>query len=57
VTRLWRARHAIGAAASQTRAESTDTVDTEGGGFSPTLLMGGGAGLLLLGAAHEEGSA
>jgi hypothetical protein len=55
--RLWTHRRAIGAAASQTRAAALGTVDTEGGGFNPTLLMGGGAGLLPLAAANEERSA
>jgi hypothetical protein len=37
----------IGTNASQTRAPAIDTVDREGGGFNPTLCMGGGACVLL----------
>jgi hypothetical protein len=55
VTRLWTDRHAIGATASRFCASATGTVDTEGGGFNPTLLMGGGAGLFALAAAYESG--
>jgi hypothetical protein len=36
-------RHAVGAFQSQTRAPSPGIVDPEGGGFNPTLSMGGGA--------------
>ncbi len=51
---LWTHRHAIGAAASQTRAPAACTVTSEGGGFDPTLLMGGGAGSPALAAAPES---
>jgi hypothetical protein len=36
----------IGAGPSQTRASLPAIVTTEGGGFSPTLELGGGAGAL-----------
>jgi hypothetical protein len=42
---LWANRHGVGAPTSQTRAPSRGIVATEGGGFNPTLLMGGGAGV------------
>jgi len=42
---LWANRHDVGAPTSQTRAPSLGIVATEGGGFNPTLLMGGGAGV------------
>ena len=35
-------RHAFGAEASQTCAPAADNVAAVGGGFIPTLLMGGG---------------
>jgi hypothetical protein len=41
--RLWANRHTVGALQSQTRAQSPGNFDAEGGGFNPTLLMGGGA--------------
>jgi hypothetical protein len=41
---LWTNRHALGALPAQTRATLLDNVTTEGGGFSPTLELGGGAG-------------
>jgi hypothetical protein len=34
----------LGTNASQTCVPATGTVDGEGGGFNPTLCMGGGAG-------------
>jgi hypothetical protein len=40
---LWANRHAFGAFQSQTCAPSPGIVDAEGGGFNPTLSMGGGA--------------
>ena len=42
---LWANRHGVGALGTQTRAPSLGIVATEGGGFNPTLLMGGGAGV------------
>jgi hypothetical protein len=47
---LWVNRHDAGAPTSQTRAPSRAIVATEGGGFNPTLLMGGGARVSPLGA-------
>jgi hypothetical protein len=41
---LWTNRHALSALAAQTRAMLLDNVTTEGGGFSPALELGGGAG-------------
>jgi hypothetical protein len=38
-------RHAFGAQPSQTRESTAGIVTTEGGGFVPTLDVGGGAGL------------
>ena len=43
---LWANRHGFGALWTQTRVPSLGIVATEGGGFNPTLLMGGGAGVL-----------
>jgi hypothetical protein len=40
----WTNRNTVGADPSQTRAQSLDTVTSEGGGFSPSLELGGGAG-------------
>ena len=37
-------RHEIGAPASQTGALKRRIVTSEGGGFNPTLNLGGGAG-------------
>jgi hypothetical protein len=42
---LWANRQGVGALGTQTRAPSLGIVATEGGGFNPTLLMGGGAGV------------
>jgi hypothetical protein len=42
---LWADRQGVGALGTQTRAPSLGIVATEGGGFNPTLLMGGGAGV------------
>jgi hypothetical protein len=42
---LWANRHGVGAPTPQTRAPSLGIVATEGGGFTPTLLTGGGAGV------------
>ena len=44
LTRVWTNRHTAGALPAQTRANFADIVTTEGGGFSPTLELGGGAG-------------
>ena len=52
--RVWTNRHAIGAAASQTRAPKPGTVTSEGGGFNPTLLLGGGAGSSVQAARRQE---
>jgi hypothetical protein len=41
---LWRNRHGIGTAASHTRAPAAPSILSEGGGFNPTLDVGGGAG-------------
>jgi hypothetical protein len=41
----WMNRNTVGADPSQTRAHSPDIVTSEGGGFNPTLELGGGAGL------------
>ena len=41
---MWTKRHAVGATRSQTRASLVGIVSAEGGGFIPTLLLGGGAG-------------
>ena len=46
VPSLWTDRHAIGAAASRTRAPAAGIVAHEGGGSYPTLELGGGAGFL-----------
>ena len=43
---LWANRQGVGTLGTQTRAPSLGIVATEGGGFNPTLLMGGGAGVL-----------
>jgi hypothetical protein len=40
---VWSNRRALGTATSQTRAPSSGIVTTEGGGFIPTLELGGGA--------------
>jgi hypothetical protein len=40
---LWTKGHAVGAFQSQTGAPCAGIVDAEGGGFDPTLSMGGGA--------------
>ena len=37
-------RHTVGAVRTQTRAPKPGIVSAEGGGFYPTLFMGGGAG-------------
>jgi hypothetical protein len=42
---FWANRHAFGALGTQTRAPRPGIVDAEGGGFNPTLSMGGGAGV------------
>jgi hypothetical protein len=42
---VWANRQGVGALWTQTRAPSVGIVATEGGGFNPTLLMGGGAGV------------
>jgi hypothetical protein len=42
-TRLWTNRATVGAFPSRTRAHFRGIVTTEGGGFSPTLELGGGA--------------
>jgi hypothetical protein len=47
---LWNDRRRIGASAAQTRAANAGSVDFEGGGFNPTLCMGGGAAAALLAA-------
>jgi hypothetical protein len=44
LTRAWTHRHTVRAGPAQTRANFGDIVTTEGGGFSPTLELGGGAG-------------
>ena len=41
---VWRNRHGTGANASQTGARKPGNVSAVGGGFIPTLSMGGGAG-------------
>jgi hypothetical protein len=41
---LWTNRHTTGAVRSRTRASEAGIVIAEGGGFYPTLFMGGGAG-------------
>jgi hypothetical protein len=41
---VWKNRHGTGANASQTRARKLGNVFAVGGGFIPTLSMGGGAG-------------
>jgi hypothetical protein len=40
----WTNRNTLGADASRTRAHFPDIVTSEGGGFNPTLELGGGAG-------------
>jgi hypothetical protein len=42
---LWTNRHGTGAHASQTGAPKPANVSAEGGGFIPTLSMGGEAGI------------
>jgi hypothetical protein len=42
---VWSNRHALGAPASQTRAPAPGIVTAEGGGFIPTLTVGGGVGV------------
>ena len=42
---LWAKRHGVGTLETQTRAPGLGIVATEGGGFNPTLLVGGGAGV------------
>ena len=42
--RVWRDRHEPGTRESQTRAPKPGIVTDEGGGFNPTLKLGGGAG-------------
>jgi hypothetical protein len=41
--RVWTNRHGTGANASQTGAPKAGSVSAVGGGFFPTLSMGGGA--------------
>jgi hypothetical protein len=43
-TTVWTDRRETGANASQTGAPKPDNVSAVGGGFFPTLSMGGGAG-------------
>jgi hypothetical protein len=43
-TLVWTNRHGTGANASQTGAPKPGSVSAVGGGFFPTLSMGGGAG-------------
>ncbi|MFL5920045.1 MAG: hypothetical protein ACJ75Q_13105 [Gaiellaceae bacterium] len=43
---VWKNRHALGAEGSQTRATTGGIVTAEGGGFYPTLSLGGGAGTI-----------
>jgi len=47
--RVWRDRHEPGARESQTRAPKPGIVANEGGGFNPTLDLGGGAGFAEIG--------
>ena len=42
--RVGRNRHEFGTRESQTRAPKPGIVTNEGGGFNPTLYLGGGAG-------------
>ena len=42
--RVCRSRHEFGTRESQTRAPKRGIVTNEGGGFNPTLSLGGGAG-------------
>jgi hypothetical protein len=42
-SRVWANRHDHGASRLQTRASSGGIVTAEGGGFIPTLDLGGGA--------------
>jgi hypothetical protein len=42
--RVWRDRHEPGTRESQTCAPKPGIVINEGGGFNPTLDLGGGAG-------------
>jgi hypothetical protein len=42
---VWTNRRETGASASQTGAPKPDNVSAVGGGFFPTLSMGGGAGV------------
>jgi hypothetical protein len=41
---MWTNAHAVGAKRSQTRTSLASIVSAEGGGFTPTLFLGGGAG-------------
>jgi hypothetical protein len=43
--RVWTNRDGIGATGSQTGAPSPGNVSAVGGGFIPTLSMGGGMGI------------
>jgi hypothetical protein len=42
---VWTNRHGTGAGGSQTGARKASNVSAVGGGFFPTLSMGGGAGV------------
>jgi hypothetical protein len=42
--RMWTKICGVGAERSQTRVPGAGSVNAVGGGFIPTLLMGGGAG-------------
>jgi hypothetical protein len=42
--RVWTNPHALGAKQTQTRVSPADILSAEGGGFIPTLFLGGGAG-------------
>jgi hypothetical protein len=55
--RVWTNWHETGAGGSQTRALNLGSVSAVGGGFFPTLSMGGGAGVSgRSGRAWEAGS-
>jgi ATP-binding cassette, subfamily B, bacterial len=52
-TRMWMDRHAIGTDPSLIRAPTPGIVATEGGGFNPTLDVGGGCGFRCPGSLSE----
>jgi hypothetical protein len=52
--RVWTDRHGIGAAQPRTRATLAGIVAREGGGFYPTLELGGGARFLLVSAGRPS---